>query len=205
MDNYGIKLQKFCDVMADLGLYEVMMKSLQFLEADPLLDFIFLDLKTGGIGEIGREELIEKGIVSICGKDPNGNDLFSQASTDEEAQKNIIKMLKESPKLGLVAGNAENAFENELVSLEGADAVKNLWGVQLRKTPKNKKGEELIFVDQKTHAFGELARKTCIEKEVVHSEKDGSGKEFIGEAESNFEARAKLVETLYTILDLGIK
>jgi hypothetical protein len=205
MDNYGVKLQKFCDVMADLGLYELMMKCLQFVEADPYLDFIFLDLKTGGIGEIGREELIEKGVVSISGKDSNDRDLFSQAATDVEAQERILKMLKESPKLGLVAGNADSTFDQETVGLEEADAVKNLWGVQLRKTPKNKKGEELIFVDQKTRCFGEISRKNCIEKEILHSQKDGSGKEILGEAESNHEERGKLVETLRGLLDLGIK
>jgi hypothetical protein len=155
MDNYGVKLQKLCDVMADLNLYEVMLKCIQYAtEAeDPLEDIIYIDMKTGGIGMLPRPDCLSSKVLKEYTKDKDGNDLFSEAVVEEEAKEKIISMLMESPKLGLGFGNADNTFNEEEVNVDSAK-IANMWGVKLRKTPKNVKGEEFIFIDQRTCAFG---------------------------------------------------
>jgi hypothetical protein len=206
MDNYKAKLQKFCDVMADLGLYQVMMKCREFAEeeVDTLEDFLFVDLKTSGIGELSRTEVLASKALKAYTQDADGNDIFSESAVDEEPRDRIIKILLESPKLGLGFGKADNAFADEEVNVD-ASKIANMWGVTLKKTPKNEKGAEFIFIDQRTHAFGELSRKGCIEKELISVVKGNDGKDFLAEAEADFEERARLVEQIRELLELGVK
>jgi hypothetical protein len=85
MDNYSVKLQKFCDVMADICLYEVMLKCREFAEpVDDLSDIIFLDLKTGGIGYMSREECLEKRVLTTNNPDDKGKEIFNEVCTEEE-------------------------------------------------------------------------------------------------------------------------
>jgi hypothetical protein len=205
MDNYGAKLQKFCDVMADLGLYQVMLKCIEFAdEEDPLEDIIFIDVKTGGIGMLSRVDCLSNKILKESSKDVNGNDLFSEATFEEEAKDAIIKMIMKSHKLGLGFGNSNNSFGDEEVIVDSAK-IANMWGVKLRKSPKNAKGEEFIFVDQKTSAFGEISRKNCVEKELITVLKGNDEKDYLGESEADFQERAGLVEQIRDLLELGIK
>ena len=201
MENYSDKLQKFCDVMADLGLYEVMLKCREFAnQDDDLEDLIFMDMKTGGIGELSREEILHKRLLTVLSKDENGNDVFQESATDEQATEKLTKMLKESSKLGLGFGIGVNAFEEEDVNAE-LEKIQNMWGVKLKKTPKNKKGEEFVFLCQKTGAFGELSRAGCLDYGIITEIKDENGKICLGEAETDFEQRASLVETIRGLLD----
>jgi hypothetical protein len=206
MDNYGAKLQKFCDVMADLGLYQVMVKCIEYAEekADPLEDIIFIDVKTGGIGMLSRVDCLANKVLKVYTQDAGGSDLFSEAVFEEEAKDRIIKMIMESPKLGLGFGNSNNSFGDEEVNVDSAK-IANMWGVKLRKTPKNAKGEEFIFVDQRTSAFGEISRQNCIEKELITVLKGDDGKDYLGESEADFQERAGLVEQIRELLELGIK
>jgi hypothetical protein len=204
MDNYRAKLQKFCDVMADLGLYEVMLKCREFAgEEDTQDDIIFLDLKTGGIGELDRGDVVEKKLLTFVAKTEDGKDVFSEACTDEESQDKLLKMIKQSNKLGLGFGIQNNTYEDEDVKADAA-RIANMWGVKLKKTEKNMKGEEFIFVDQKSGAFGELSRKMFIARGVLTEIKDENGKVVLGEAENDFEERSNLVETLRSVLKLGV-
>jgi hypothetical protein len=206
MDNYKAKLQKFCDVMADLGLYQVMLKCVEYAaeKEDPLEDIIFIDVKTGGIGMLSRVDCLSNKILKESSKDVNGNDLFSEAAFEEEAKDKIIKMIMESPKLGLGFGNSNNSFGDEEVIVDSAKLA-NMWGVKLRKTPKNAKGEEFIFVDQRTSAFGEISRKNCIEKELITVLKGDDEKPYLGESEADYQERAGLVEQIRELLELGIR
>ena len=204
MDNYRAKLQKFCDVMADLGLYEVMLKCREFAnEEDTQDDIIFLDLKTGGIGELDRADIVEKKLLTFVSKTEDGKDVFSEACTDEEGQEKLLKMIKQSNKLGLGFGILNNTYEDEDVKADAA-RIANMWGVKLKKTEKNTKGEEFIFVDQKSGAFGELTRKMFLARGVLTEIKDENGKVMLGEAEHDFEERSNLVETLRAVLKLGV-
>ena len=208
MDNYGAKLQKFCDVMADIGLYQVMLKCIEFAdeERDVLEDIIFIDVKTGGIGMLSREECLENKILKEFSQDTDGNALFSEAAFEEEAKGTICKMIMESKTLGLGFGTSKNTFDDEEVNVGGENAAKiaNMWGVKLKKTPKNKKGEEFIFVDQRTSTFGEISRKNCIDKEMITVLKGDNGKEYLGESEVDHQERADLVEHIREHMQLGI-
>lgn len=204
MDNYRVTLQKFCDVMADLGLYEVMLKCREFANMEELNDdLIFLDLKTGGIGALDRATVIEKKLITPVSKTEDGKDVFSEACTDDENQERILKIIKQSNKLGLGFGVNNNAYEDEEVKADSAK-IANMWGVKLKKTEKNTKGEEFIFVDQQTGAFGELSRKLFITRELISEVKDENGKIILGEAEDDFDERCGLVETLRSLLNLGV-
>lgn len=206
MDLYSNTLQKFCDVMADLGLYEVMLKCREFAGVeDNMDDLIFLDMKTGGIGEMDRGECLRKRILTSNNADDVGNEIFNESCTDPEAQEKVLAMIRESPKLGLGFGIKNNNYENELVDVHQAEKIKNMWGVTLRKTPKNKKGEEFVFVDKKNGAFGEISRKQCLETEMIHEVKDENGTIGLGEAEVDFEERGSLVEVIRSLLNLGIQ
>jgi hypothetical protein len=208
MDNYGAKLQKFCDVMADIGLYQVMLKCIEFAdeERDTLEDIIFIDVKTGGIGMLSREECLENKILKEFSQDTDGNALFSEAAFEEEAKDTICKMIMESTRLGIGFGTSKNTFDEEEVNMGGENAAKiaNMWGVQLKKTPKNKKGEEFIFLDQRTSAYGEISRKNCIDKEMITVLKGDHGKDYLGESEVDHQERSELVEHIREHMQLGI-
>lgn len=205
MDQYGVTLQKFCDVMADLGIYEVMMKCLQFADDDDKDDdFVFLDLKTGGIGEVSRELCMSKKLINVIGQDEQGHDLYQEAAQDDENKEKLLKLMKDSKKLGLGFGQNDNQYAEESVNLD-AEKIKSMWGITLKKTPKNVKGEEFLFVDLKSGQYGELSRKLFIEHEVITEIKDEKGKFAIGEALQDFEERANMIESLRAALSLGIK
>jgi hypothetical protein len=76
--------------------------------------------------------------------------------------------------------------------------------VTLRKTPRNKKGEEFIFLCQKTGVFGELSRKTCLEVAIITEVKDENGEAKVCESQLEFDERASLLEQIRSLLDLGV-
>jgi hypothetical protein len=71
--------------------------------------------------------------------------------------------MKDSPSLGVATQVVVQKLDIEDITLEEAEKVKSMWGVNLKKREKNKKGEEFIFVDPKTGACGELSRKKCVD------------------------------------------
>jgi hypothetical protein len=166
-------------------------------------DLIFLDLKTGGIGELDRADVIEKKLMTFVSKTDDGMDVFSETCTDDENQEKLLKLIKQSNKLGLGFGILSNTYEDEDVKADAA-RIANMWGVKLKKTEMNMKGEEFIFVDQKSGAFGEISRKMFIARGVLTETKDENGKVILGEAEQDFEERSNLVETLRSVLKLGV-
>lgn len=203
-DQFNTTLEKFCDVMSDLGLYEIMLKCREFAHASFEEELIFLDLKTGGIGELGRADCIQKHLITALSKDDKGHDVFQETIADVDERERILELIKKSKKLGLNAGNSENQFSSEdKVDLD-SEKIKNMWGVTLKKTEKNEKGSEFIFVDQMNGAFGELSRKLFVERGLITEVKDENGRDVLGEAEDDFEERASLVEVLRAVLALGV-
>lgn len=204
-DSYFATLDKFCTIMQDLGLYELLLKCRGYANEDSSIeDLIFLDLKTGGIGELSREDCKTLRLITcLTTPDDDGNDVFSEAVKDEEAKEKLLKMIKESTTLGIGFGNSNSTYDEEDVNLD-AEKIQNMWGVKLRKTPKNKKGEEFIFVDQKTGAFGELSRKMFLERGLLTETQDENGKLVLEEAEADFDERASMIEILRGLLKLGV-
>jgi hypothetical protein len=182
-----------------------MLKCRQFVDDGPNLeDIIFLDCKTGGIGEIGREDCLMQKIISAKGADADGNDIFGEAVSVEEAREKLIKIVNENPRLSIGFGINKNQYEEEEISISEMAKVQSMWGVKLKKTPKNVQGEEFMFVCQKTGQFGEISRKKCIEKGLITEIKDAQKQFIIGEAEVDFEERSNLVEKIRTLLKLGV-
>jgi hypothetical protein len=246
MDNYTVKLQKFCDVMADMGLFgtcrqmdvclhicisfsasiapfllvlpfhcirlllrtEVMLKCREFDVEDDgpnLENLIFIDIKTLGLGELSREICLLQKVLTERGADENGNETFAEAPTDEDAKAKLLKIIEDHPKLGFGSGKANNTYDRDEVGISEFEKVQNMWGVKLKKTPKNVKGEELIFVDQKSGAFGELSRRSCLERDLLSEVKDEqSGKIGLAQAFQDFEDRAELMERIRMLLKLGV-
>jgi hypothetical protein len=184
-----------------------MLKCREFADADEgpnLEEFIILDMKTGGIGLLDREDLLLQNIIHSRGADENGNEIFAETPTVEDAKEKLVKMILENAKLGFGFGQNKNAYEEEEVTISEIEKVQNMWGVKLKKTPKNKKGEELLFVDQKNGALGELSRASCLTKALLTEEKGENGKFFLKEAVLDPEDRSELMERVRTLLKLGV-
>lgn len=199
------RLSKFCDVMADLGLYDVMLKCREFANTDMSDDLIFLDLKTSGIGEMSRSDCIQNKLLTLIRRDEQSNDVFQETASDDENKEKLMTIMRQSPKLGLGFGNANNTFDEEDIVSSEAEKIKNIWGVQLRKTPKNLKGQEFIFIDPLNGTYGEISRQLAIEKEIITEIQDEGGTLILGEAETDFQERAALVEQIRGLLDFGVK
>jgi hypothetical protein len=101
IDYFDLCFRRFCDLMADLGLYEFMLKAQQFAGMtedgrDNLV--IFVDLKTGSIGELHRDDCFKKGMLTLT-TDKNGRSVILEAAIDEEDRQDLIDMLKAKLKL----------------------------------------------------------------------------------------------------------
>lgn len=96
IDYYVQKFQNFCDLMADLQLYEIMKKCYQFAGDDSGVDppVIFIDVETGSIGRLKRETVIEKGTITVE-LDKEGEDVIKEALTDPGAIDNLKEQIKQ--------------------------------------------------------------------------------------------------------------
>jgi hypothetical protein len=94
IDNYTIQLQRFRDVMNDLGLYEVMMKCRQF-DGGVIDEIIFLDPKTGALIEMTREDCFKAGILSII-QDAEGNDKIREEEHSRIEKEEMLSSIKMS-------------------------------------------------------------------------------------------------------------
>lgn len=145
---------------------------------DPI---VFVDVKSGSLFAVDREEVLEKKILT-----PNqGNRLdFLECSNDSAVKDRLKQSMLKAPKLGIATQVVVTNVEVEDYDLEEAEAVKNKWGVTLKKREKNKAGEELIFVDPKSGSTGELSRKKFISENLITPVSTGND-ETIKEAEKD--------------------
>lgn len=187
-----------------------MLKCIEFADdmGPDLSTIIFLDCKTGGIGELPREDCLLQRILSVKETDGNGNDVFNEAISTDDGREKLLKLINENQKLNIGFGIAKNQYDNNEVSITEMEKVQNMWGVKLKKTPKNKQGEEFIFICQKTSQFGEMSRKNALESNLINEIHDeNSGKKSvktIEQAYTDFQERSELVETIRSLLKLGI-
>lgn len=163
-------------------------------------------MKSLSLGEIDREELLMSKLLTTRGADKNGNSLYAEASTGEEAQKKLLKIIVEHPTLGFGSGKSNNVYQQEGDDAKAASVqAAAMWGVKLKKTPKNIKGQELLFVDQLSGLFGELSRKQCLEKGILTERIDENNVHRLDEAVTDFEEKSDLMERVRVLLDLGIE
>jgi hypothetical protein len=211
-DSYRNQVQRFCDIMADLGLYEVMLKCREFAEEpedesssseeeeepepdpDPI---IFVDMKSVSVFVVERAEAIEKGVLTEVNQFE-----YSEAAKDVVAKDKIKQDLTEHPELGISRQVVVQKTEVDDVDLAESAKVASVWGISLKKRPKNKKGEEFVFIDPKTNACGELARKKFIDQGFITLETNDEGKEVLHEAEKNNVEYENLIQEIRRIFNI---
>ena len=140
------------------------------LELEPKIDpIIFIDIKCQTLFAVDRETVIEKEALTPH----QGNSLdFSEAAKDSATKEKIKKVLLDCQKLGVAPQIVVKATDIDDYDIQEQEAVQNKWGVKLKKREKNKKGEEFIYVDVKTEACGELARKKYIDMGFITPDLD---------------------------------
>jgi hypothetical protein len=93
MDNFETQTIRFRDLMADLDLYEIMMKCWEL--GDPEDEFIFVDLKTGAIGAVGIRGCLDNGLIHTI-KDDEGNSIaYRESIADDEDREAVLGLVKE--------------------------------------------------------------------------------------------------------------
>jgi hypothetical protein len=186
-----------------------MLKCREFdvVEEGPNLDILlFIDMKTLSFGELSREDCLFQKVLTPRGVDENGHALFAEIPTDEIAKDKIFKTVQDHPKLGFGSGKANNTYNRDDVGISELEKVQNMWGVKLKKTPKNVKGEELIFIDQQTTTYGELSRAICLERGIITEIKDENTKKVtLAEAHNDYEDKVEIMERIRILMKLGIE
>jgi len=168
----GRKTAKDCGIQAGSTLT-------MDLQADPI---IFVDIKCGTLFAVDRDDVIEKKVLT-----PHQNNKldFTEAAKDSAAKDKILQAMLGSPTLGIATQVVVTGMEVEDYELEEAEKVKSMWGVNLKKREKNKKGEEFLFVDPKTGACGELSRKKYVDNKFITPVPDRKGGETLEEREED--------------------
>uniref|UniRef100_A0A7R9WTZ5 Uncharacterized protein n=1 Tax=Craspedostauros australis TaxID=1486917 RepID=A0A7R9WTZ5_9STRA len=167
-------------------------------EPDPI---IFVDMKTASVFEMERDDALEEGLIT-----PDGSELKIKGAVRDDTEKSaLVKKLKEHPTLGVATQLVIQKTVKDLdeVTLEEEAAVKNLWGVSLKKRSKNEVGQELLFVDPQTRECGELSRSKAAKAGHIKEYTDEFNKTSIEQAETGIEAREALICTIRSTL--GIK
>jgi hypothetical protein len=186
-----------------------MLKCREFdvVEEGPNLDnLIFIDIKTLSFGELSRDDCLFHKVLTPRGVDANGQAVFAEIPTDDVAKDKLFKVVQDHPKLGFGSGKVNNTYNRDEVGISEMEKVQNMWGVKLKKTPKNVKGEEFIFIDQHTGTYGELSRAMCLERNLITETKDETTKKVIlAEAHSDIDDRAEIMERIRTLMKLGIE
>jgi len=128
---------------------------------DPI---IFVDIKAGTLFSVDRDQAIKIGALS-----PHQNNKldFAEAAKDSATRDKILEAMKGSPTLGVASQVVVTGMEVEDYELEEKEKVQSVWGVNLKKREKNKRGEEFLFIDPKTGAAGELSRQKYIDNKFI--------------------------------------
>lgn len=186
-----------------------MLKCREFdvVEEGPNMDnLLFIDIKTLSFGELSREDCLFQKVLTPRGVDANGYTEFSEIPTDDVAKDKIFKVVQDHPKLGFGSGKANNTYNRDEVGISDMEKVQNMWGVKLKKTPKNIKGEELIFIDQRTSKYGELSRSLCLERGLITETKDENTKKIVlAESHTDLDDKAEIMERIRFLMKLGIE
>ncbi|CAB9504336.1 furan-3-one reductase [Seminavis robusta] len=204
-DGVGIS-EKFSDALKDNGVLQLLAatthkrgKLVMMIHAGNQI--VFMDLKTASIFSVPHKECIAKKYLTKSKKHDNEWQEQSQIIEKQE----LIKKITSHPKLGVtkVAEKQAQDYQDGL-EVQEAENVKNLWGVSLKKREKNVKGEELLFVDLRTGALGELARKKFIELGALTLGTNDEGQETVEQAVTDFEDRDDIVSAVRQALKINL-
>ncbi|KAG7373573.1 ubiquitin family protein [Nitzschia inconspicua] len=128
---------------------------------DPI---VFVDCKYGTMFALQREEAIESGVFTLNQGNPYE---FVEIENRPAAKEKMAKSMLESTNLGVKPQVVVDKTDVEDYDVAEAEAVKNKWGVALKKTSKNQKGNEFLFVDVKTDSVGYLDRQKLMETKFI--------------------------------------
>jgi len=197
------------DVLADdeATLEESGVTARNTLTVELVMDnIIFVDIKCGTLFAVDREVALKKGVLTVVKDDDDDvgtttttkeeeeketttkPSFFKEAipENDVEAKEKLLKMMKDSPTLGVHTQKVVVSTQVEEYKLAEAEKVSQLWGVQLRGWKRNRKGEEFLFVDPKTRSTGELIRRKMVDtKFITPVPASGKESETIAEREMN--------------------
>lgn len=135
---------------------------------------VIVDTKYGTMFSVDREVAIGKNVLTP--KIVNADDVFIEATKKDIDKNRILKAMMASPNLGVKPRIVIAKMEIEDYDIVTADDVKNMWGVELKKSRQNKQGTEIFFVDLKTQAVGFLDRKKLAEMNFITVVNATSGK-----------------------------
>jgi len=160
--------------------YGIMMGSVLTLEPPkeeeppPIVDddepLIIVDTKYGTMFSVNRIDAITKGVVTpvIVGGDGDDEEgLFEERTTNLQEKERLKKSMFASPQLKVKPQLVITKIKIDDYEHDGAADVKNVWGVQLKKTSKKQRGHDIFFVDVKTHSVGVLNRQKLLELEFI--------------------------------------
>ena len=200
--------EKFSDALKDNGVLRLLSREnkkrgnlVMMIHAGD--GIIFLDFKTASVFSVPRKDCIAKKLLTT--KENSPSEWKEQAPIIERQA--LTKKMTTHSKLGVVkvAEKQVQDYQDGL-DLQEAENVKSMWGVQLKKREKNPKGEELLFVDLRTSAVGELSRKKCIELGgMTIGKNETDGKELVEEAMEVIEQRDDLLAAVRQALKIHLE
>ena len=145
---------------------------------------LFVDIKCGSLFAVNRMDAIERKVLTP--KDGNKLDFVESGNRDDATHDRMVECMMRSPNLGFSPHMVISKEDIEEYEMAEAEKVKNMWGVNLKKRERNKKGEEFLFFDLKTGASGELSRKKYIDMNFITPVTDkGNGTETLEEQEKD--------------------
>lgn len=137
---------------ATVDKYGMQANSMLYLEED-FDPIIFIDIKAETLFARDRSEVLAKEVLTPI---EDSKTEFQEAIKLEHEI--ILTNMFDCPRLGVNPNKIAAKTRISEHGVQEAQAVKDKWGVALKKVERNKKGEEFYFVDPKTGAVGELLR-----------------------------------------------
>mmetsp|Transcript_11239 Transcript_11239/g.27001 ORF Transcript_11239/g.27001 Transcript_11239/m.27001 type:complete len:723 (-) Transcript_11239:211-2379(-) len=122
---------------------------------------VIVDTKYGTMFSVGRDEVVAQKVLTP--KIVNSDDVFLEATTKDIDKDRMREAMMCSPNLKVKPQIVIPKMKIEDYEIDTADDVKNMWGVELKKSRQKKRSSDLFFVDLKTRAVGFLNRTKLVE------------------------------------------
>ena len=90
--NYSQQIKQFQEIMSDLGLFDVMMKSEDFTGGE-MDEIVFFNPQTKSIIEMPREKVIKMGILTVT-EDENGKSTIREDEKSEVQKQDLLERIK---------------------------------------------------------------------------------------------------------------
>lgn len=128
---------------------------------------VIVDTKYGTMFSVDRAYAIDEGVLTP--KIVNTDDVFLEATKKDIDKDRMLKSMMSSPNLQVKPQIVVKKLKIEGYDLgnETADDVKNMWGVELKKSKFAQRGTEIFFVDLMTKAVGFLDRRQLVDKGFI--------------------------------------